>query len=171
MKIPEELVLPSPDWPDAHELARELAKQLSSHGQTGLGDAKIVVEVISPSLAKPILSLATSAWRLRGKVIDPLSNEINEDISKDDLKKMARYLEAIYAALAEIGIAIKDRRGEAFDYGLPEKVVAAEPQEGLSREQIVETVRPTIYWNEKLVQQGEVIIATPIETSESQKSI
>ena len=43
---------------------------------------------------------------------------------------------------------VKDRTGEAFDYGLPEKVVTAQPQPGLTREIIIETIRPTIYWND-----------------------
>jgi hypothetical protein len=169
MEIPEELTVPNPTWPDARELARELAKQLSGRSQAELADAKIIVEVISPTLGKPIVNLANNVWRLRAKLVDPISNEIKEDITKDDVKKMARYLDAMYAVLGEIGIEIKDRTGETFDYGLPEKVVTAQPQEGLSSERIIETVRPTIYWNEKIAQQGEVIIATPITPSDSEK--
>jgi hypothetical protein len=165
MKTPRELSLPDPDWPDPVELAREIEK-LCEAGQLELakGDAQIVV-AIPQTFAKATITVATNAWKLRTRLIDRHSGEVRENLSKEDVKKMARYIESIYEAFAEIGIEIKDRTGEAFDYGLPEKVVTAQPQEGLTRERIVETLRPTIYWKEKLAQQGEVIIATPIAAS------
>jgi hypothetical protein len=159
MKTPKELSLPNPDWPDPAELVRELEKLGATKG-----GAQVFVEIPAP-FVKATITVATNAWRLRTRLIDRHSGEIKEDVSKEDVKKMARYIESIYEAFAEIGIEIKDRTGEAFDYGLPEKVVTAQPQEGLTRERIIETLRPTIYWKEKLAQQGEVTIATPIEAS------
>jgi hypothetical protein len=165
MNTPKELSLPNPDWPDPAELVRELEK-LYEAGQLGAtkGGTQVVV-AIPQTFAKATITVATNAWRLRTRLIDRHSGEIKEDVSKEDVKKMARYIESIYEAFAEIGIEIKDKTGEAFDYGLPEKVVTAQPQEGLTRERIIETLRPTIYWKEKLAQQGEVIIATPIAAS------
>jgi hypothetical protein len=165
METQKELSLPDPNWPDPSELARAIEK-LYEAGQLGSakGDAHIVV-AIPPAFAKATITVATNVWRLRTRLIDRHSGEVREDVSKEDVKKMARYIESIYEAFADIGIEIKDRTGEAFDYGLPEKVVTAQPQEGLTRERITETLRPTIYWKEKLAQQGEVVIATPIAAS------
>jgi len=172
MEPPEEISISNPNWPDVGELAREIEKRLLETGPTRSAkpDVQRVVAVLPPPIAKATLTVATNAWRLRARLVDPGSNEVREDVSKDDVRKMVRYVGAIYEAFAEIGIEIKDRTGEAFDYGLPEKVVTAQPQEGLSRERIIETLRPTIYWNEKLAQQGEVIIATPIAKSTSERS-
>ena len=158
MEPPKELSLPNPDWPDPAELVRELEK-------LGVSKGGAQVFVIPAPFVKATITVATNAWRLRTRLIDRHSGEVKEDVSKEDVKKMARYIESIYEAFAEIGIEIKDRTGEAFDYGLPEKVVTAQPQEGITRERIIETLRPTIYWKEKLAQQGEVTIATPIEAS------
>ena len=71
----------------------------------------------------------------------------------------------MFQSLSGIGMEVKDRTGEAFDYGLPEKVLTAQPQPGLTREIIIETVRPTIYWNTQIAQPGEVVIGTPPEIS------
>lgn len=166
METPKELSLPNANWPDPAELAREIEK-LYEAGQLGSAKqgAQRVVVILPPTLAKATITVATNVWRLRTRLIDRHSGEVREEVSKEDVKKMARYIEAIYEAFAEIGVEIKDRTGEAFDYGLPEKVVTAQPQEGLSRERIIETLRPTIYWKDKLAQQGEVIIATPTAAS------
>jgi hypothetical protein len=116
--------------------------------------------VIPTALVNAVLSIATAVWRIRSRVEDS-TGETKEDISKDDLKKMKRYLDTIFHSLSGVGIEIRDRTGEAFDYGLPEKVVTAQSQSGISKEQILETLRPTIYWSNQIVQQGEVVIATP----------
>jgi hypothetical protein len=166
MEAPKELELPNPNWPDPAELAREIEKCICETSHPGLAkqDAQMVV-AIPPTFAKATIAVATNVWRLRARLIDRHSGEIREDVSREDVKKMTRYIEAIYEAFSEIGVEIKDRTGETFDYGLPEKVVTTQPQEGLSRERIIETLRPTIYWKDKLAQQGEVIIATPIASA------
>ena len=46
------------------------------------------------------------------------------------------------------------------------KVLAFQPTPGLTRERIVETIKPTIYFADQTLQMGEVIVATP-EDSES----
>jgi len=68
-----------------------------------------------------------------------------------------------------VGMEVKDRTNEPFDYGLPEKVVTTQPQEGLSKEIIIETIRPTIYWNGQIAQQGEVVIATPAASTSGEQ--
>jgi hypothetical protein len=112
--------------------------------------------------------LAMNAWRIRVRLTDS-DREPREEIGKDDLKKINRYCDAMFQSLSGIGIEVKDRTGEVFDYGLPEKVLTAQPQLGLTREIIVETVRPTIYWNTQIAQPGEVVIGTPPEESQKKE--
>ena len=45
-----------------------------------------------------------------------------------------------------MGLEIKDHTGDAFDYGLPLKVVTSQPTLGLTKESVLETIKPTIYW-------------------------
>jgi hypothetical protein len=154
MEIPKDLKMIDASFPAAGEIAREPAP---------------VVERVPDSFVKAVIAIATNAWRIRAKVADS-TGESKEEISKDDVKKVNRYLETVFHTLSGIGMEIKDRTGEAFDYGLPEKVVTAQPQPGINKERILETLRPTIYWGNQIVQQGEVVIATPEESAKQEES-
>jgi hypothetical protein len=154
MEIHKDLKMVDASFPAASEIAREPAP---------------VVERVPDSFVKAAIAIATNAWRIRAKVADS-TGESKEEISKDDVKKVNRYLETVFHALSGIGMEIKDRTGEAFDYGLPEKVVTAQPQPGINKERILETLRPTIYWGNQIVQQGEVVIATPDASTKQQES-
>lgn len=114
------------------------------------------------------VNVATNAWKIRAKIMDSQSGEPKEELKKDDIKKIARHLEAIFESFAQMQLEVKDRTNEPFDYGLPEKVVATQPQPGLLKERIIETIRPSIIWGKNIVQQGEVVIATP-EVANPQK--
>lgn len=168
MKIPDELDIKRPDWPDPRELVWELAKELSEpkRNESEGFSAVDFAGVVPRSFVKATVTVATNAWRIHTKLVDSVSGEPREEITKEELKRVRRYVETILEALVNIGLEIKDRTGEIFDYGMPEKVVAAQSQEGLNREQVVETIRPTVYWGHQLVQQGEVVIATPPANSE-----
>ena len=122
----------------------------------------------SKDMSEPLLSAYTTellvivlnAWRIKTKTVDPISKEPKEELAKEDVKRICRHLESIYDSFTRLGIQIIDRTGESFDYGLPEKVVAAKPQDGISKELVLETLRPTVKWNNKIFP-GEVEIATP----------
>jgi hypothetical protein len=167
MDIPEDLKAKTPEGPSIAELAREVVKQLRA-GQPRGGVGTKVVTVNLEALGKSLIELATNAWRIRTRLTDPASREPREDINKEDIKKLHRFLEAIFTALNEVGLEVKDRTGEIFDYGLPEQVVSAQPQLGLTKELIIETIRPTIYWNSQIAQQGEVVIGTPPSPTEKE---
>ena len=126
---------------------------------------RIVEHVLPPEFTKSVAAVATNAWKLRARLVDGKSGEPRDDLKKEDIRKLARHVEAIFESLSQIELEVKDRTGEPFDYGLPEKVITTQPQPGLKKEQIIETLRPSIYWNKQLVQQGEVVIATPASIS------
>jgi hypothetical protein len=121
------------------------------------------LEVAEP-LAKAFINVATNAWRIRTKIMDPQTKETKEQLTKDEIRRIGRHLEAIFESFSAIKLEVKDRTNEPFDYGLPEKVIASQAQAGLLKEIVIETLRPTIIWGESLVQQGEVVIATPEST-------
>jgi hypothetical protein len=105
-----------------------------------------------------VIDIATQAWRARSKMIDPASGE-----SREEMKRVFRHVEAILSSLSAMGFELKDHTGDGFDYGLPLRVVGTQPTAGLTRDTVIETLKPTIYWKNRIVQSGEVIVGTPVE--------
>ncbi len=87
---------------------------------------------------------------------DAVSGEVVEE-----MKKISRSIDGIFESLAALDIEVKDHTGQPFDYGLPLKVVTTQPTAGIAKEQVIETLKPTIYWRQRIIQTGEVVLATP----------
>jgi hypothetical protein len=109
-----------------------------------------------------MILITNQLWRIETVVNDPENGEIKTDLSSQEMRKIANALEAIKQSIGELGIRIKDRCNEDFHPGLPDQVVTEEPREGISKERIIRTIRPTILWNQTMVQRGEIDIAVPI---------
>jgi hypothetical protein len=105
---------------------------------------------------KALVSIATNAWRAKMKMKDAKTGEIRED-----MKRVDRHIEAIYRNLAEVGIVIRDHTNNAYNEGQPMKVISSKPTQGLENKLVSETLLPSIFWNNRLVQNGEIEIATP----------
>jgi len=166
MDIPKDIHLPRPEYPTVIDIARDLLQQAHVLQAQRVPVQTQVVEKLPDSFVKAMTTIATNVWRIRSKVIG-LDGSVADDISKEDLRKVARYIDTMFESLGSIGIEIKDRTGEHFDYGMPEKVVMTLPQPGINKERIVETLRPTIYWRSQIAQLGEVVIASPTEVEET----
>lgn len=105
---------------------------------------------------KAVAKIASSAWRAERRVIDPETQE-----PKEDSRLLYRDIEAVRKALEVLGIETVDETGKAYDSGMALKVVTFESTVGLEREQIIETIKPTVRWQGRLIQIGEVIVGTP----------
>lgn len=103
-----------------------------------------------------LAAIATNAWRAKKKMLDVETGE-----PKDEMRRVYRHVEAILDALTESGIEIMDPCGQAYDTGLPVRVVSSEEREGLRREEIVETLKPAIRRQGKTLQQCEVVLGVP----------
>lgn len=114
------------------------------------------VEILPNSVIQAFSTIATNAWRLRNKMIDVESGE-----PKDEMRRVCRHVEAILDALSHIGVEVKDMKDRAYDTGMALKVITFEKTPGLTREKIVETIRPTVTFQGSLIQIGEVIVGTP----------
>ena len=117
-----------------------------------------------PAYIKAMCSIATNAWRAKAKMMDAVTGEIREDMRRVD-----RHVEAIYRNLAEVGVVIRDHTGDAYDEGQPMKVVASKPTQGLDKKRVSETLLPSIFWNNRLIQNGEIEIITPVISNNSAK--
>jgi hypothetical protein len=170
MKITNEHKIPNPGYPTGLDLARELPNRLAEEtkANNGMSPGKRTAEAFPVLDPNEILAIVTNIWRIKGKTTDSLSKQPKEELAKEDIKKVARYLESIYNSFTQLGIEIIDRTGEPFDYGLPEKVVTTIPQEGIGKERVLETLRPTVKWNNHIYP-GEVEIATPITKKDKRK--
>jgi hypothetical protein len=97
--------------------------------------------------------VATHFWRLRAR-LDRL-----EDSSAG--RAIRRHAEAALADLQEGGLEISDPTGQDYVTGLAVKVLQFQPNEEAQRETIAETIRPAVYFQDKLIQRAEVIVETP----------
>jgi len=105
---------------------------------------------------KTAANIITNAWRAKVKMLDADTNEPTEP-----MKRVYRHVEAIFDALKQIGVEHLDPVGRAYDSGMALKVVTFEPTPGLSKEEIKETIKPSVTWQGRLIQMGEVIVGTP----------
>jgi len=156
--------LPSAEWPGEKQTLEAVALVMAAKS-TRKEHVPVEVEVPTDYL-KILVSIATNAWRAKAKMVDATTGEVREE-----MKRVDRHIEAIYRSLAEAGILIRDHTGEAYDEGQPMKVVASKPTPGLEKKRVSETLLPSIFWNNRLIQNGEIEIATPAApntTAESQ---
>jgi hypothetical protein len=105
----------------------------------------------------PLLaSLGTNLWRLRSRMLEPGGGQ-----PRDEFRRLYRHVEALWDTLGGAGLKIVDHTDAPFDPGLSLKVISFEPQAGLARETVIETLRPTIFLRDRRIQIGEVIVGKP----------
>ena len=76
-------------------------------------------------------------------------------------RAVVRHLETAWDTLADAGVEIRDHLHDPYDPGFSLKAVAFQPTPGLRREEIIETIRPSVYLGEHRIQTAEVIVGTP----------
>ena len=117
------------------------------------------VEIIPPEIMKSLSSIATNIWRARNKMVDPVTDE-----PKDEMRRVFRHVDEIFDSVEEMGLQIVDPTGKPYDTGMAVKVITFEETPGLLREEITETIKPSIIWEGRLLQMGEVIVGSPPES-------
>ena len=145
----KEFRIAAPKWPELAESVEDIVNLLESSSL----DVKT-----SSGKEEGLLSLAvemgTSVWRLQRRL--SIEGEVPEE-----MRRVLRDLESAWDALRQGGIEVKDHTGEKYDGHMALKVIAFQPTPGLTQEQILETIKPTIYRKDKLVQMGQVIVGVP----------
>lgn len=104
-----------------------------------------------------IKKIANNVWKLRKKMFDEDGNP------KDGFEKVYRPVDALWDALKEIDVTVKSHDGETYDTGMPVNVVAWDKREGATREEIIETLKPTIRLGDQLLQWADVIAVAPVK--------
>jgi hypothetical protein len=110
--------------------------------------------------------LGTHLLRLRHKLVDRQTKQPVEET-----RRIYRHLESAWDTLAQAGVEIRDHTGEPFpENGVSSlKTLAFQPTAGIDRETVVETVRPTVYFRDKIIQIGEVVVAVPEKAQKADK--
>lgn len=108
-------------------------------------------------LFMPLLTdMITGVWRSQQKMVVRGTQD-----PSPEFRKPYRPLVSVCDRWSQAGFEVKDRTNEPYDIGLLEKVITYQPVEGLHREIIIETMKPSIYYYGRLVQQGEIIVGIP----------
>lgn len=162
--------LPIPEWSHEEEVtalvSRILATKTVPFKDQPLPDTDYL---------KAAISIANNFWRAKKRMVDQTTGEVREE-----MKRIHRDVEAIRRSLAEVGmvilyyrdddfregeprirIVVRDHTRDLYDEGQPMKVVASRPTPGLDKKRVSETLLPSIFWNDHLVQNGEIEIETP----------
>lgn len=149
IRYPREFRIKTPHWPDLAEAMEDLADMLeSAPSGAKKGSEK------EAGLLNLAVEMGTSVWRLQRRLT--AEGELPEE-----LRRLSRDLKSVWDALRQENIEIVDHTGETFDSHMALRVIAFQPTAGLSCEQVIETIKPTIYRKDKLVQMGEVIVGVP----------
>lgn len=145
--MPAEFAIEPGQWPD--DLS-QIIKTLWKSSRTQDDDQ---AERADRSLF--FAGLATRLWRVRQKMLKPGTDE-----PIDEARSSFRHLLSVFDLLEQEGLYIRDHTNEPFDSGMMVTVIAYEPSPTLQRNTIIETIKPTIFYNGKPIQIAEVIVGT-----------
>lgn len=153
-KLANPFTIPNAQWPEQKEILETVSLVMTAKPAPARQNRADAQEI--DAHAKALASIATNAWKARCKMVDDQSGE-----PREEMKRVYRHIEGIFDTFRELGLEVKDHTGDVFDYGLPLKVVTTQPTAGITKERVTETIKPTVYWQNRIIQMGEVVIATP----------
>lgn len=109
-------------------------------------------------LKKTLAEVAVHLWRIKKRMTHEESGEPLEEF-----RRHFRHVQAALDDLTNSQIEIKDFDRQIIPENgvLSIRVLAYQPTAGISSEQIIETVKPAIYYKGETIQHGEVIVGIP----------
>ena len=135
--------------------------QSASTGQQGLPTAPLSkrrTEVDPKQLLQAIAAVATALWRARMKLEAESKVEL-----PSELRHLPRHIQAAWDALAAGHIEVQDPKGQRYVPGMAVNPITFQPMEGIGTEIIHETLKPSVFYKDILIQRADVIVARPIE--------
>ena len=152
---PQEFRIGTPEYHSLSESLQALA-DLTERTSTSFQTASTREEGLLDMAA----DVGTLVWRIQQRLA--ATGELPKP-----LQKLSRDIERTRDALTQGGIEIRDHTGGDYEGGMALRVIASQPVTGLGRRQIIETLKPTIYYKDRIIQMGEVIVGVPEETNTS----
>jgi hypothetical protein len=153
-------ILP-PVWPQdllkVIERGHEIKQQI---------ETKPAQEAESKDLLLLVSDLATGLWR-----IDKKTASDHDDNDQDIMRSLRRHTESTLDALTTAKVEIRDHTGEKYVAGMALKVIAFQPTSSVKTEKIAETIKPSVFYKDQLIQRGEVIVEVPEMEQSDQEPI
>jgi hypothetical protein len=106
--------------------------------------------------------LGTGWWRIWRKLLRP-----GTDRPRDEVRNVFSFVESLGDVLKEAGIQVIDHTGEDYRSGVSIEVLEFQENAALTKDRVSETVRPTIYYKDRMIQMGRVYVETPPGASRS----
>jgi hypothetical protein len=154
--FPTDFRLPEPEFSKEQlDLLEELIQLINptlSRAEQASRDDKL-------NMANFLIDLGTGIWRIRCKIegMTRMPKEIRDALYS---------LESTWMSMSEGGVEIVDHIGS-----LPNKhevkVIEVREIPNLAREQVIDTIKPTILFHGEVIQLGEVIVGKPVNSSDS----
>ncbi len=119
-------------------------------------EAPEALELPEPAGDGALVGAATGIWRALRKL-----DQNTGSLSAADLRQIRIQVRASRKALADDGLEIQEHDGEPFDSGLSLEALVFQDEPELTREVVLETVRPTVYFRGRRIQMGQVIVGQP----------
>jgi hypothetical protein len=153
LRYPAPLRIGSAAWKNTsvEELKKVLQQMRSDPTQLEVPGNREADQVI-----RILADVGTGLWRLKQRMLKPGTTR-----PLDEMNRAYRHLESTWDVLVSAGVEVIDHTNTPFEIGMQVKVLAFEPRPGISRERIVETIKPSVYYRNELIQLGEVLVATP----------
>src|SRR5438067_598166 len=130
--MPEEFNIPAPQWPDKQIVIDAVTTHIKAVEATKDGAGIKVHHAIPANVVKDMADIATNVWKAKLKMLNGASGEV-----RDEMKRVYRHIESVLESFSEMGLQVKDHTGDAFDYGLPLKVITTQPMQGITRESVI----------------------------------
>jgi hypothetical protein len=158
LSYPSEFRIADPKWPELASTIKDILRLIEIESyQSELDTEK------SDDLLGVVSYIGTTIWRLQVRSTEEIDGS-------EQIRRVSRDIKAAWDVMTQGGIKIKDHTGKAYDTGMALRVLAFQPMAGLSREKVIQTIKPTIYHKDKVIQIGEVIVGTPLKDIMSKKS-
>ncbi|MFC4009978.1 hypothetical protein ACFOY2_22305 [Nonomuraea purpurea] len=157
--------IPPPSWDDevTEQLERLLATAATHTEPVPPPDEKAPAatraEPVPPLDEKALAAAATNLWRAERR----LARKDEDSPAKS--RQAGRFLRTTRGALAEAGLVVQDHDGEQFHSGRSLEVLLFQDDPSLATETVLETVRPSIYLQDRHIQMGQVIVGCPPQPS------
>ena len=111
-------------------------------------------QALSPDKKKLNVQLATNLWRNNNKLQ-------GVDESDKTLRSIRRHTESALDTLTGGKVEIKDHTDEKYVSGMALTVLTFQNDPHIKTETITETIKPSVYYNDNLIQNGEVVVSVP----------
>ncbi|MDX9755777.1 MAG: hypothetical protein RBU29_17565 [bacterium] len=151
LKYPKEYRIPAPGDPDAIWESTDLLVNFM------LGPQRDERE-----WHRLLREIGTGLWRIKSR----LEGEKNPS---SEVQRAMRFLDSTWDALNQAGLEIQDHTNQFISGGESLRILTYETVRHLQQDQVIETIKPTIYYKGTIIQIGEVIVGTASESQPNPK--